>query len=75
MSAGKKSREPEMLAFPADGFIALKTPVEMVPRDLPPNADAFLMRFRTADGFKAFLVEAMEAASMVWPEIAQDWLD
>lgn len=70
----KPTDRPEMLAFPDDGFIALKIPKEMIPA-LPPEATGHLIRFKSAEGFKAFIVSAMEAASLVWPEIAQEWID
>lgn len=75
MSNDNRSPTPRMMAFPDDGFVALHTPDEMVPAERPPNADGYLIRFKSAEGFKAFMVAALEAASMVWPEIAQEWID
>lgn len=68
--------QPEFLAFPDDDYIALRLPKEMVP---PPEmiaaSDGLLIRFKSAEGFKRFMVGAMETASLVWPEIAADWND
>ena len=72
--------QPEFVAFPEENgqpaFIALRLPKEMVP---PPEmlalSDGLLVRFRSEEGFKRFMVAAIETASLVWPEIAAEWRD
>ena len=70
------SDKPEFLAFPEDGYVEFQIPKAMVP---PPEmlavSDGFLLRFKSAEGFKNFMVAAMETASLVWPDIAQEWKD
>lgn len=70
------SDKPEFLAFPDDGVIAFRLPASMIP---PPEllaiSDGFLLRFKSAEGFRNFLVGAMETAALVWPEIALEWKD
>lgn len=66
--------KPEWLAFPDDGFVALALPAEMF-QQLPPGATAHLVRVKSVEGFKAFMLGAIEAASFVWPEVAAEWKD
>ncbi len=68
--------KPEFLAFPDDGKIALRIPRAMIPRpEILAMSDGMLVRFNSAEGFKNFMVMAMETASLVWPDIAIDWKD
>lgn len=65
-------------AFPKEGFVALALPSETIKRavaigDAAGGASEFLVRFKTEDGFKRFLISAVEAASLVWPGIAAEW--
>lgn len=70
------ANHPRMLAFPSDGFIALHLPRGLVPPAAQlEEADGVLVRFKSAEGFKAFLVDAIQAAAQVWPEIAAEWND
>lgn len=74
MSNNKSPTLPSMMAFPEDGFVALAIPREMLDA-LPKEASAFLVRIKSAAGFKEFMLAAVEAAAQVWPEIAAEWLD
>lgn len=65
-------------AFPAEGFVALALPAETIKQAVDVGnqyggASEFLVRFKTEEGFKRFLVAAVEAASQVWPGIAAEW--
>jgi hypothetical protein len=67
-------RRPAMIAFPDEGFVALKLPSEMVPSDAArEGSSGVLIRFKSEEGFKAFMVDAMEVATLVWPNIAIEW--
>lgn len=66
--------KPEWLAFPDDGFVALKIPRELCVA-LPDDATGQLIRVKSAEGFKNFMLAAIEAAALVWPEIAEEWRD
>lgn len=67
------------LAFPDDGYIALEIPNSMVPKDQARMLDAegkgggMLLRFKSVEGFKNFMLGAMETAALVWPDIAEIW--
>ncbi len=63
-----------MLAFPEDGFIAIEIPREHF-ADLPRAATGVLVRIKSSEGFKDFMVAAIEAAAQVWPDIAAQWED
>lgn len=67
---------PSFRAFPEDGFIALHIPKEMIPpAEILAASDGVLMRIRSAEGFRLFVVAAVEHAALVWPEVAQEWKD
>lgn len=68
------SAKPNWVAAPDEGFVALQIPRAMIP-PLPPEATGHLIRIRSAEGFKAFITTACDAAAAVWPEIAQDMKD
>lgn len=69
-------KKPSFLAFPEDGYIAFEIPNAMIPVDAArKGSTGMLLRFKSAEGFKNFLVGAMETAALVWPEIAQEWKD
>jgi hypothetical protein len=59
-------------AFPRDGFVALKIPADEFPV-LPPEADSYLIRFKSEEGAKNFMIAFMEAAARVFPGIADEW--
>lgn len=42
---------------------------------LPPDATGHLVRVRSAEGFRAFMLAAIETAALVWPDIAKEWKD
>ena len=68
--------QPSFLAFPEEHFMALEIPNAMIPtEDMREGKIGMLLRFRTEEGFKNFMIEAMEAAALVWPGIAMDWKD
>lgn len=66
----------EMMAFPDDGFVAgfvaLRIPRESLADVLKyPSADC-LIRIKSKEGFRAFILAAFEAAEQVWPEISKE---
>lgn len=62
----------KMMAFPDDGFVALRIPRESVADVLKyPSADC-LIRIKSKEGFREFIVAAFEAAEQVWPEITKE---
>lgn len=64
----------DVVSSKEDGFIAIKVPRAAI-GELPPEATHILLRFKTPEGFKAFMLSAMDAAAAVWPDIAKDWED
>ena len=70
--ADRKNEQPEWVAFPGDGFVALSIPRALIP-PLPPEATGHLIRVKSAEGFRRFLSAAMDAARLTWPEIAAEW--
>lgn len=54
------------------GYIAIKVDRRSI-GTLPDEATHILLRFKTPEGFKRFMLGAMEAAAAVWPEIAKEW--
>ena len=71
--AEKSNPEPTWNAFPEDGFIALEIPPALIPRGVPKGA-GYLIRVKSPEGFRNFLVAAMEAARLTWPEIDAKYL-
>ena len=71
--AEKSNPEPTWNAFPEDGFIALEIPPALIPRGVPKGA-GYLIRVKSPEGFRNFLVAAMEAARLTWPEINADYV-
>lgn len=39
------------------------------------GVEPFVIRIRSAEGFRSFVNHAMDAARDAWPEIAQEWDD
>lgn len=71
---GTGKGKPTFVAFPDDGYIALDLPREMF-GPLPPGASGHLLRFKSSEGFRNFMVAAMETAALVWPDIAKEWAE
>lgn len=72
--------QPAFRAFPAEGdspaFIALHIPKEMIPpAEMLALSDGVLLRFRSSEGFRHFMVQAMEHGALVWPDLAMEWKD
>lgn len=61
----------EIKAFPLDGYIGLEIPKAALP-DVP-GVQSYLIRFKSPDGFKEFMMAAMDAARQTWPEIEKLW--
>ena len=62
----------EMMAFPDEGLVALKLPRAALAAALAhPNADC-LVRIKSKEGFRAFILAAFKAAEQVWPEITKE---
>lgn len=68
-------RDVTLTAHPEHGCVTLNLPVEIIPNPLPAGADALCVRFKTAEGFRRFMVAAMDAAAKTWPDIAAEWFD
>lgn len=63
-------------AYPQDGFIALRVPKELIPAaKILAKSDGVLLRIKTADDFRKFMLSAMEHAALVWPDISWEWND
>lgn len=68
--------QPSFLAFPQEGYMALELPNSMIPSEEERRGSSgMLVRFRTSTGFQAFMLSAIETASLVWPDIAAEWDD
>lgn len=64
------ARTVGVTAFPDHGFVGIVIPKESF-ANFPPTAD-LVMRIKSKEGFRAFIVAAFDAAEQVWPEITKE---
>jgi hypothetical protein len=56
---------PGFFSVPAEGYIAFSVPA--------PNGTMVLVRIKSQEAFRDFLVASIGAASEVWPDIGDIW--
>lgn len=71
--SNEKNRGIHVVSSPDEGgFVALSIPANIA-ATLPPEAKAFLIRFRTPEGFMEFMSQMMDGAVATWPAMKEMW--